>query len=49
MLFLENVSEFLNIFKNFMVGKIVGYYENWKMILSDLRILELVKGYLIEF
>lgn len=45
----ENVSEFLNTSKNFTAGKIAGHYENWKMISSDSRILELVKGYSIEF
>lgn len=45
----ENVSEFLNTSENFTVGKIACHYENWKMISSDSKILELVKGYSIEF
>lgn len=45
----ENESEFLNTSKNFTAGKIAGHYENWEMISSDSKILELVKGYSIEF
>lgn len=39
----------VNIFKNFIVGKIKNYFDNWCKLIYDSWIFDVVKGYKIGF
>ena len=43
------MSLFSNTNSNFIAGKISQYLDNWRNITSDTNILNLVRGYALEF
>ena len=44
-----SIHVYQNTSNNFTAGKISRFMDNWKLITSDTRILEVVNGYSIEF